>query len=317
MALAGNSIILHNRAPLPTSLTPSNFRCKPINFYSKPQSLAHYNIRISPLSCFAKSTFISDDVEVQSINPTATPTTTWSEFASNVSGEWDGFGAEFTSEGNPVELPESVVPEAFREWEVKVFDWQTQCPTLAQSQEFAITYKTIKLLPTDNGMDKQFELEYCLIHPQDKESRVRVIQVVHVVNSKMTLKNIRVFCEQWYGQFRNGDQLGGCAIRDSAFASTAALQSYEVVGVWQGPTAVASFNASQTCFLKELKGDTMQKSVRDEHDLILLPKQLWCSLKGGKDGETISKVGWVSEHGFATTSTCIFSSDAKLKFDSS
>ncbi|XP_048229116.1 uncharacterized protein LOC8286566 isoform X2 [Ricinus communis] len=356
MALAGNSIILHNRAPLPTSLTPSNFRCKPINFYSKPQSLAHYNIRISPLSCFAKSTFISDDVEVQSINPTATPTTTWSEFASNVSGEWDGFGAEFTSEGNPVELPESVVPEAFREWEVKVFDWQTQCPTLAQSQEFAITYKTIKLLPTvgceadaatrysiderniggidnkvsafayqssgcyvavwpiqDNGMDKQFELEYCLIHPQDKESRVRVIQVVHVVNSKMTLKNIRVFCEQWYGQFRNGDQLGGCAIRDSAFASTAALQSYEVVGVWQGPTAVASFNASQTCFLKELKGDTMQKSVRDEHDLILLPKQLWCSLKGGKDGETISKVGWVSEHGFATTSTCIFSSDAKLK----
>lgn len=216
------------------------------------------------------------------------PLAAWSEFANNVSGEWDGFGADFTIQGNPIELPEAVVPQAYREWEVKVFDWQTQCPTLAQPHHLAMTYKTIQLLPTVgceadaatryriderlvggvhnkvsaftyhssgsyvafwlNG--KQLELEHCLINPQDRESRVRVIQVVGLpntntnTNTNMALENIKVFCEQWYGPFRNGDQLGGCAIRDSAFASTAALKPAQVAGIWQGPSAVARFDAS-------------------------------------------------------------------------
>ncbi|XP_042470532.1 uncharacterized protein LOC122052864 [Zingiber officinale] len=73
----------------------------------------------------------------------------WVDFAQRVSGEWDGFGADFTSEGVPVELPENVVPDAFREWDVQVFDWQTQCPTLADEKGFfLLTYKMIRLLPT-------------------------------------------------------------------------------------------------------------------------------------------------------------------------
>lgn len=212
----------------------------------------------------------------------------WSEFARNVSGEWDGFGADFSKEGNPIELPESVVPEAYREWEVKVFDWQTQCPTLAQPEEPVLVYKSIKLLPTvgceadaatrysidernvggpdnnvssfayqpsgcyvavwpieEKGPHKLLELEHCLINPQDRESRVRIIQVVRLENEKIVLQGIRVFVEQWYGPFRNGDQLGGCAIRDSAFASTAALKASDVVGVWEGSNSVASFDGSQ------------------------------------------------------------------------
>ncbi|KAJ6956796.1 hypothetical protein NC653_038871 [Populus alba x Populus x berolinensis] len=62
-------------------------------------------------------------------------------FHIKISGEWDGFGADFTTEGKPTELPESVVPEAYREWE-------TQCPTLAHPQHLLMAYKTIKLLPT-------------------------------------------------------------------------------------------------------------------------------------------------------------------------
>lgn len=201
-----------------------------------------------------------------------------------MSGEWDGFGADFSVDGSPVELPESVVPEAYREWEVKVYDWQTQCPTLAETGGNAMIYKNIQLLPTvgceadaathysiderniggvdnkvsafayqssgcyfavwpvgDNGM---WELEHCLINPRDRESRVRIIQVVHVDGTKFVLKNVSVFCEQWYGPFRNGDQLGGCSIRDSAFASTAATKASDVAGLWQGPNAVASFDSS-------------------------------------------------------------------------
>ncbi|KAK2433548.1 abscisic acid receptor PYL8 [Trifolium repens] len=45
----------------------------------------------------------------------------------------------------------------------------------------------------------------------------------------------------------------------------------------------------------------------------LLPKQLWCSFEQNKDGETLSEVGWVLGHGKAITSSCPFSSTAKLK----
>ncbi|TQD89196.1 hypothetical protein C1H46_025241 [Malus baccata] len=38
----------------------------------------------------------------------------------NVSGEWDGHGADFTREGCPIELPENVVPASYREWEVSI-----------------------------------------------------------------------------------------------------------------------------------------------------------------------------------------------------
>lgn len=212
----------------------------------------------------------------------------WGEFAGNVSGEWDGFGADFTKDGKPIELPESVVPEAFREWEVKLFDWQTQCPTLAESEEPVLVYKLIKLLPTvgceadaatrysiderkiggmtnkvsafayhpsgcyvaiwpveDQEMYRLLELEHCLVDPRNRESRVRVIQVVRVEKALMKLQTIKVFCEQWYGPFRNGEQLGGCAIRDSGFASTDAVQNSEVMGVWQGTSIVASFQKPQ------------------------------------------------------------------------
>ncbi|XAR73075.1 hypothetical protein NMG60_11019935 [Bertholletia excelsa] len=166
-----------------------------------------------------------------------------------------------------------------------VFDWQTQCPTLAQPEDFTFLYKSIKLLPTvgceadaatrysiderkvggeenlasvfayqssgcyvavwpvkDLGTCKLFELAHCLIDPQNWESRVQIIQVVCVENTKFVLKNIKVFCEQWYGPFRNEDQIGGCAIRDSAFASTGALTSSEVTGIWQGFHAAAFFH---------------------------------------------------------------------------
>ena len=64
--------------------------------------------------------------------------------------------------------------------------------------------------------------------------------------------------------------------------------------------------------LQELRDDGVMKSVRDECDLILLPKQLWCSLEQSTDGETRSEVGWLFGNGQEITSSCIFSA-AKLK----
>lgn len=175
-----------------------------------------------------------------------------------------------------------------------MFDWQTQCPTLANPKEQVLQYRTIKLLPTvgceadaatsysidersfgdmsskvkvlayassgcyvavwpleDKEVEKLIELEYCLINPQDRESRVRISQVIGITkeDAKMSLKVIKVFCEQWYGPFRNGDQLGGCAIRDSAFASTPSMKASEVIGTWEGPISIATFHGSQNVSL--------------------------------------------------------------------
>ncbi|KAK9112392.1 hypothetical protein Scep_019911 [Stephania cephalantha] len=278
----------------------------------------------------------------------------WSEFAGNVSGEWDGFGADFTKEGKPVELPENVVPDAFREWEVQVFDWQTQCPTLAEPSDRLLMYKLIKLLPTvgceadaatqhsidernvggvdnkasafayhsngsyvvlwpvgGNGDFGLLEVEHCLVHPQDRESRVRIIQVIRVGNGLMSLESVKIFREQWYGPFRNGDQLGGCAIRETGFASTATLNGLDVVGVWHGSHVAANFQ-NQTGVFQELADGKPQKLVRDERGLVLLPKQLWCSLME-TNGETCLEVGWLLEKGHAITSICSFSRDQKLK----
>ncbi|GAB4853006.1 hypothetical protein Ancab_017195 [Ancistrocladus abbreviatus] len=90
----------------------------------------------------------TDEGSNQSTDITAERNQGWLEFASKVSGEWDGHGADFTVEGKSIELPESFVPEAYREWEVKVFDWQTQCPSPAQLEDFVLSYGLIRLLPT-------------------------------------------------------------------------------------------------------------------------------------------------------------------------
>ncbi|XP_021811512.1 uncharacterized protein LOC110754716 isoform X2 [Prunus avium] len=363
MALALNSIIPHTTAlSLSTSL-PSPKKPTSLQF-QQPHNRRQITQIVQSTASSSTNTTLSDvKLQIQedrNFNPTSTSATAWSEFARNVSGEWDGYGADFTKEGSPIELPENVVPGAYREWEVKVFDWQTQCPTLANPEEPVLVYKNIELLPTvgceadaatrytviekniggvnnevsafayqssgcyvavwpgEEKGNKLLELEYCLINPQDKESRVRIIQVIRIDNMKMMLQNTRVFCEQWYGPFRNGDQLGGCAIRDSAFASTAALKASEVVGTWQGPRALANFDGyglenDKHNFFQELLDNSEQNSVRDESGLILLPKQLWCSLKECKDGDTYSEVGWLLDHGRAITSKCTFSSTALLK----
>ncbi|KAI7756435.1 hypothetical protein M8C21_029116 [Ambrosia artemisiifolia] len=310
-----------------------------------------------PSTISASATTPTTSLDNLTIQPTIPSSGCWSEFAGNVSGEWDGFGADFTLDGKPIELPENVVPNAYREWEVQVFDWQTQCPTLAQPDNSSVIYKLVRLLPTvgceadaatrysveerviggeDNMVSsfayqasgcytavwstqksaslKVLELEHCLIDPRDKESRVRVIQIVSVEGNKLVLKNIKVFVEQWYGPFRNGDQLGGCAIRDSAFATTKVLNGSDVSGVWQTSNSIARFQDSPNILQELVAVDGIEKSARDADNLVLLPKNLWSSQIELEDGEkTCCEVGWLLEPGRAITSKCVFSINAELK----
>lgn len=65
--------------------------------------------------------------------------------------------------------------------------------------------------------------------------------------------------------------------------------------------------------IQAIGDECASKSVRDEGDLISLPKQLWCSVKKAEDKETCCEVGWLLDQGRAITSKCIFSSTAEPK----
>lgn len=54
-------------------------------------------------------------------------------------GEWEGITATFSPAGQPQPLPEHYVPEAFREWGVELWDWQSQCSCLAEGADSAST----------------------------------------------------------------------------------------------------------------------------------------------------------------------------------
>lgn len=279
----------------------------------------------------------------------------WAEFAARVSGEWDGFGADFTVAGDPVELPANVVPDAYREWGVQVFDWQTQCPTLADpAAPRALHYRLVRLLPTvgceadaatvhtshqrhvssatafayqaagaggsyvatwPKGPAAVLEVEHCICHPDNAEVRVRLVQTVALAKDAARLRGVKVFSEQWYGPYRNGDQLGGCALRESAFAAGKRLAASEVVGQWESTARFSGALDPVTGKFAGLEPDhEPRRTARDGAGVVtLLPKQLWSSLKVSGDGDVVCEVGWLLGHGSAVTSTCVLSRDGDVK----
>lgn len=79
-------------------------------------------------------------------DPSATTNTAWSDFGRNVSGEWEGSTCSFSSEGVAMELPPLYVPQAFREWEITLYDWQTQTSSIVKDASLKVSVK--KLMPT-------------------------------------------------------------------------------------------------------------------------------------------------------------------------
>ncbi|KAL2610682.1 hypothetical protein R1flu_029255 [Riccia fluitans] len=127
------------RIALISNFTASSFSrqgCPKPNF-SKNQKRSAWSVR-----CSAGSQTLTE------ISHTKTDSSAWKTFVEHVSGEWDGYGADFTFTGEPLELPSSVVPDAFRDWGVEIHDWQTMCPTLASEEPQNLKYRVIRLLPT-------------------------------------------------------------------------------------------------------------------------------------------------------------------------
>lgn len=112
--------------------------------------------------------------------------------------------------------------------------------------------------------------------------RLRLVQmVVALAKDKVRLCGLEVFFEQHYGPFRNGDQLGGCTLGESAFGT-------EAIGLEPGHEP--------------------PRTVRDEFGVVTL--LLCSSLKvNDHDDDVVWEVGWLLGHSRAVTSTRILLKD--------
>jgi hypothetical protein len=77
---------------------------------------------------------------------TADNNTNWGTFANAASGEWDGVNVTFDRDGEAQQLPEYYVPQAYRDWGVELYDWQSQCSMLADAT--GLQYTLRRLMPT-------------------------------------------------------------------------------------------------------------------------------------------------------------------------
>ena len=113
-------------------------------------------------------------------------------------------------------------------------------------------------------MDPFFEIEHCLRQPENHEVRVRIIQRVRKGEMGLSVEKIEVFSEQWYGPFRNGEQLGGCSIRESGFAASAPIEESRVLGNWERISVGASFSDSErvSIYLKLSRGCILSEHLQ-------------------------------------------------------
>eukprot|EP00884_Botryococcus_braunii_P000317 jgi/Botrbrau1/10286/Bobra.0120s0008.1 len=91
------------------------------------------------------------DSDVQDFSVLATAAssasgTSWSEFSERASGEWEGVLVTFRPDGHAEEIPPYYVPQAYRDWDMQLYDWQAQCSMLADDR--GLGYLTRRLMPT-------------------------------------------------------------------------------------------------------------------------------------------------------------------------
>lgn len=88
---------------------------------------------------------VSTRAVASGVQATALPES-WGSFSSLVSGEWEGYASDFATDGTPLQLPESAVPQAFRDWGLSLFAWQSHSSSLADPTGM-VSCRTQRFMP--------------------------------------------------------------------------------------------------------------------------------------------------------------------------
>jgi hypothetical protein len=80
-------------------------------------------------------------------------------------GEWEGHLVDFVIDENSMpiaqKLPSHVIPPAYGDWEVDVYDWQTQCAMVVMNDLGDLRFKDMKFIPVAGC-----EVDASVIHEQ-------------------------------------------------------------------------------------------------------------------------------------------------------
>ena len=92
----------------------------------------------------ARATSLTDSHPAEA--PVFNTDTVWNSFCEHAAGEWEGATATFSSDGKPNELPSQYVPQEFNDWNVTLYDWQSQCSMQPQATGIKCLLK--RIMPT-------------------------------------------------------------------------------------------------------------------------------------------------------------------------
>lgn len=88
---------------------------------------------------------LSTDLHPAEAQP-STADSVWNSFCEHAAGEWEGATATFSADGKPNELPSQYVPQEFNDWNVTLYDWQSQCSMQPQANGVKCLLK--RIMPT-------------------------------------------------------------------------------------------------------------------------------------------------------------------------
>lgn len=112
---------------------------------TRPEALLRQAQGCRPVS--AAHSMSTGGVMAHAASDTTTPAEQlWQTFSQNIAGEWEGATATFGADGLPQALPEDAVPKEYSNWDITLYDWQSQSSMLPTTSGVKHLFK--RILPT-------------------------------------------------------------------------------------------------------------------------------------------------------------------------
>lgn len=266
----------------------------------------------------------------QAVSSHLTDTDAWKSFTDRVVGEWDGVCATFDTNGEARELPEYYVPQAYRDWDVQLYDWQSQCSI--NSTETGLMCVTRRMMPTvgceadaiafteeapedlisgnrnaffsANGIstqspgpamtdEKSFDCKAEHILTLGNDQRIRMVHLLKKMGPERQwrVQGIEVHVEKKDSEYHGRRELTGCGGGMDPFAKTEALSMDEVAATFAAGRATAFGSRLDGAVVD---GDVwdLRTSVGEGMALIGLPKRCWTafSCERARDGRVAMRI---------------------------
>lgn len=251
----------------------------------------------------------------------------WKSFTDRVVGEWDGVCATFDADGEARELPEYYVPQAYRDWDVQLYDWQSQC-SMNSDETTGLSCVTRRMMPTvgceadaiafteefpqdliagdtnaffcGNGHatqspgaaiadDKAFDCKAEHILTLGNDRRIRMVHLLKKMGPERQWKvqGIEVHVEKKDSEYHGRRELTGCGGGMDPFAKTERLSLDEVSALFSAGRAKADGYRSDGCAVIGEEWD-FEGSVGGGMALVGLPKKCWTAFSCSTEDDRVA-----------------------------